>query len=212
MLDVDFEEAEDFFGVDCGCRDLLGIKAEVADGLVHGDEVGVFQGEEFCVECACYCAAAEEGDAVADAFFFAEGYDFDGERELALVCDFYEFEGEGYAEDAVEGARVWDGVDVGAEDEAFLACVGGLVEAAEVAGGVRVDGHAEGNHASEEMRVDLVGGWGEEAAGDAAWLLGEGGEVEALGDGSGGAGLYGLVHSGLVRSCPWGRGVHVPFA
>jgi hypothetical protein len=78
---VDFEGGEGVGGERAGEGDVVGVRAEVADGFGDGDAVGVGAGEVVGSELAGGGERGEEGEAEADAFFFGEGDELDVEGE-----------------------------------------------------------------------------------------------------------------------------------
>jgi hypothetical protein len=189
LLDMDFNKAQ-CVAVEHRFADARRVQSEGAQLSFDTDVAGVFEREKRRVKAAGYGAAAEVRHTIADAFFFREGDDFDGQRQAERVRDRYPFESHGHAQHPVERAGVGHRINVRAENEALAGGMGRLPNAAQVSGCVQLNAHAESFHAGTQAGVDLVHGRGKKAARDAAGFLGHGGDVTAFGDGSRGAVIH----------------------
>ena len=150
LLDVDLEEAQRVVA-DGRFADLCGIEPEGADCGFQRHALCIFEFEQGSIEASGNRAAADERHAKAHALFFAEGNDFDGQRQLEFLRDLCTFERQRDAEDAVEGAGIGHGVNVRAEDQALAACVWRLPQAAQIAHRVDTHRHAERLHAAAQQ-------------------------------------------------------------
>ena len=76
LLDVRLDEGGDVFAAPVEALPCIGIAAEVADRLAHGDAVGIRLVEPGRVERAGHRLAADQGRTEAHAFFVAEADHF----------------------------------------------------------------------------------------------------------------------------------------
>ena len=170
------------------------VEAVVANGFGYSDAVSIRACEGLRVELADECEASQKWFVEAHAFFFGEADDFDGERKMlaAQLLDYSDAEHN--AEDAVEGAGVGDGVEVGADEKAWGVRRETGPDAAQIAHGVDAHRHSCGLHPIFQECVYFVHRWREEEARYFARHIGTRGKLPAAGDDAVGAICICAVH------------------
>src|SRR5580692_10302180 len=111
------------------------VEPEIADGA--GDAA-----DQVCVQTAHGSAAADERDAVPDAFFFGKADQLDGKGQGTGRQIFEQRHAQYNAQDAVECSRVGDGVEVRSDDEERGSRPRGHTRDAKIANGVDTNGAA----------------------------------------------------------------------
>jgi len=97
--------------------DLLRIEAKLFHGLADGDSIRVRQVQQSFVKSAHQRAAADEGYAEANSLFFGESKDFDRIWKPCPGECLEQGDPQHHAENSVVCARIWDSVEMGANEQ-----------------------------------------------------------------------------------------------
>ncbi len=160
-----------------GLADPIGVEPVSAKGVGHRHPLGVGALQPFSIEPAHHREAAQERQAVADPFLFAESNHLDGERQFgeAFLADqnLDHRQPEQDAEHAVILAAVGHGIEVRADQEHRPVGIRPADPPDDVSRRVLADPHAVGLHPARQPQTGRLERGGQKRPGDSPWLLGE---------------------------------------
>jgi hypothetical protein len=121
-------------------------EAKVANRLLDGNALCILERKQLAVQPAHQRKAAEEWLDKTNALFFREADDLDREAQSPTAELFYQSQSYYYAQDAVEGARIRDRIQVRTDDQSWR--ILRAEQPAQIARGIHVHGHSGRLHPS----------------------------------------------------------------